>query len=78
VWIVTYEVNDYKQHGEYALVAWADKPDIDTFVRILTNIDSDFFNNHTEAKALYYNSYWKEGEWAYIFKEYAEGEEIGG
>lgn len=26
MWILTYEVNDYRQHGEYYKKAWAERP----------------------------------------------------
>jgi hypothetical protein len=28
VWVLTYEVNDYNQQGEYFLAVWAAKPDL--------------------------------------------------
>lgn len=30
VWVLTYEVNDYDQHGQYFKAVWSEKPTIET------------------------------------------------
>jgi hypothetical protein len=35
VWILTYEVNEYDQHGEYFSGVWADKPSLETMKHLL-------------------------------------------
>lgn len=32
VWVLTYEVNDYDQHGEYFLAVYAKKPTIEQII----------------------------------------------
>lgn len=79
MWAVVYTVNDYDQHGTYIMVAWADKPDILTFRRVMTKIDSDFYNNPIEADTLFhYGEYEGEVEpkWLYKFRKLTDGEEV--
>ena len=83
MWLVTYTVNEYDQHGDYILVAWADKPDYLTFVNIITKIDSDFYNDRIAATQLFQaEEYGPDsrtgGEWKYLFRKFDNGEEIGG
>lgn len=42
MWILTYEENDYNQHGEYFLAAWSNKPSIEQLEKVLKADKSEY------------------------------------
>jgi len=79
MWAITYTVNDYGQYGTYIMVAWADKPDLLTFRKVVTKIDSDFYNDPLAADDLFLKQEYKgatEPKWSYKFQKLTDGEGV--
>ena len=83
LWILTYAVNDYNQHGEYFLAAWPYKPTKEELAKAIGLLNSyrheDMMSHEYAVKTV--DKLWGEGggrqdieqEW-YFLREYEEGE----
>lgn len=50
VWVLTYEVNDYDQHGEYFLAVFEKKP---TYEQVVDFLSDNYRNVGTLVKAVF-------------------------
>lgn len=45
VWVLTFEVNDYDQHGEYFLAVFGEKPDSEKLANAMKESDPSFLEH---------------------------------
>lgn len=49
VWVLTFETNDYDQHGEYFVAVFAEKPSTEKLAKALTGVADVALLEHIRA-----------------------------
>lgn len=59
VWVLTREINEYNQEGEYFIAAYQDKPDLDKLKETITDVSDDYLEHIlTTGGRLKYEEEW--------------------